>query len=160
MRAGPAHVWHLYVEGVGRGSATDIARTAPTSPARGHRFNSHKLLVDPYARALAGKVDYRAPVAGYAPPVPGEEVSDRVLDVRDDAWGIPRSIVIDPSFDWEGDMPPEVPWPDTVLYELHVKGFTRRNKHVPSELRGTYLGVASDATIAHLQVDRRHDASS
>ena len=151
MRAGAAHVWHLYVEGAGNGQRYGYRAHGPYEPARGHRFNAYKLLVDPYARALAGKVDYRAPVAGYAPPVPGEKASDLVLDVRDDAWGVPRSVVVDPSFDWEGDQPPEIPWPDTVLYELQVKSFTRRHKLVPSELRGTYLGVASDATIAHLK---------
>jgi isoamylase len=151
MRAGGAHVWHLYVEGVGAGQRYGYRAHGPYEPSLGHRFNSHKLLVDPYARALSGKVDYRAPVLGYAPPVPGEKAGDGVLDVRDDAWGVPRSVVVDPSFDWEGDKPPEVPWPDTVLYEAHVKGFTRRNRNVPSELRGTYLGVASEATIAHLK---------
>jgi isoamylase len=151
MRAGGAHVWHLRVEGIGAGQRYGFRAHGPYDPSRGHRFNSHKLLVDPYARALAGKVDYRAPVVGYAPSVPGESVNDRVLDIRDDAWGVPRSVVVDPAFDWEGDKPPEVPWPDTVLYEMHVKGFTRRNKAVPSELRGTYVGVASEATIAHLK---------
>jgi isoamylase len=151
MRAGAAHVWHLYVVGVKAGQRYGYRAHGPYDPALGHRFNAHKLLVDPYARALAGKVDYRAPVLGYAPPVPGESVSDRVVDVRDDSWGVPRSIVVDPAFDWEGDVPPEIPWPETVLYELHVKGFSRRNKNVPSEERGTYLGVAAEASIAHLK---------
>jgi isoamylase len=151
MRAGPAHVWHLYVEGIGAGQRYGYRAHGPYQPSLGHRFNSHKLLVDPYALALVGKVDYRAPVVGYAPPLPGEKVNDGVVDVRDDAWGVPRSVVVDPSVDWEGDRPPEVPWPDTVLYETHVKGFTRRNKNVPSELRGTYVGVAAEATIAHLK---------
>ncbi len=151
MRAGAAHVWHLYVEGAKAGLRYGYRAHGPYDPARGHRFNAHKLLVDPYARALSGKVDYRAPVGGYAPAPPGESASDKVLDVRDDAWGVPRSVVVDPSFDWEGDTPPEVPWPDAVLYELHVKGFSRRNRNVPSELRGTYLGLTTDAAIAHFK---------
>ncbi len=151
MLPGQAHVWHLRVEGVGAGQRYGYRAHGPYDLAQGHRFNVHKVLVDPYARALSGKVDYRAPVLGYAPPLPGERRHDRTLDVRDDAWGVPRWVVVDPSFDWEGDAPPEVPWPDTVLYELHVKGFTRRNKNVPSELRGSYVGVAADATIAHLK---------
>ncbi len=151
MRPGVANVWHVYIEGDGRGQSYGYRAYGPYDPARGHRFNPHKLLVDPYARAIAGKIDYRAPVFAYAPPLPGEKRSDLALDPRDDAWGVPRSVVVDPSFDWEGDEPPENPWPDTVLYELHVKSFTRRHRLVPSELRGTYLGVASEATIAHLK---------
>jgi glycogen operon protein len=151
MRPGQAHVWHLFVVGVAPGQRYGYRAHGPYDPAGGHRFNARKLLVDPYARALSGKVDYRAPVFGYAPAPPGENVSDLVPDARDDAWGVPRSIVVDPAFDWEGDEPPEVPWPDTVVYELHVKGFTRRHAGVPSEHRGTYLGVASEVAIAHLQ---------
>jgi glycogen operon protein len=151
MRAGPAHVWHVYVEGLAPGQRYGFRAHGPYEPQRGHRFNPHKLLVDPYAHAVAGKVDYHAPVFGYAPALPGEERHDRTLDLRDDAWGVPKSVVVDPTFDWAGDHPPEVPWPDTVVYELHVKSFTRRHPDVPSAIRGTYLGVASDAAIAHMK---------
>jgi glycogen operon protein len=151
MRPGLAHVWRLSVEGLAAGQRYGFRAHGPYAPAEGHRFNANKLLVDPYARALSGKVDYRAPVAGFAPTPPGAKQTDAVLDARDDAWGVPRSIVVDPTFDWEGDARPEVPWPDTVLYELHVKGFTRRHRDVPSEHRGTYLGVAADAAVSHLK---------
>jgi glycogen operon protein len=151
MRAGPAHVWHVYVGGVSPGQRYGYRADGPYDPSRGHRFNPYKLLVDPYARALSGKVDYRAPVFGYAPPMPGEARHDRVMDARDDAWGVPRSIVVDPAFDWGEDAAPETPWPDTVIYELHVKSFTKRHPGVPEAERGTYLGVACDAAIAHLQ---------
>ncbi|HEY2518262.1 MAG TPA: alpha-amylase family glycosyl hydrolase, partial [Polyangiaceae bacterium] len=151
MRAGTAHVWHLYVEGARPGQRYGFRASGPYDVARGHRFNPNKVLVDPYARALAGKVDYHAPVFGYAPTLPGEKTNDKRADARDDAWGVPRSVVVDDTFDWGNDRPPEVPWPDTVVYELQVKGFTRRHHDVPSEHRGTYLGVASDATVAHLQ---------
>ena len=87
MRAGSAHVWHLYVEGSRAGQRYGYRAHGPYDPARGHRFNPHKLLVDPYARAIAGKVDYREPVFGYAPPLPGDKQSDRAADMRDDAWG-------------------------------------------------------------------------
>ena len=151
MRAGTAHVWHLYVAGATPGQRYGFRAHGPYDVARGHRFNPNKVLVDPYARALAGKVDYHAPVFGYAPTLPGEKTNDKRADVRDDSWGVPRSVVVDGAFDWGDDRAPEVPWPETVVYELHVKGFTRRHHDVPSEHRGTYLGVSSDATVAHLQ---------
>ncbi len=150
MRRGQAHVWHVYAEAVGPGQRYGFRADGPYDPAHGHRFNASKLLVDPYARALSGKTDFGAPVFGFTLPTPGQSMTDLVQDTRDDAAGVPKSIVIDPSFDWEGDESPEVPWPDTVVYELHVKGFTRRHAGVPKAHRGTYLGVASDAAIAHL----------
>jgi glycogen operon protein len=150
MRRGPAHVWYANVEGVAAGQRYGFRADGPYDPARGHRFNSNKLLVDPYARALLGKTDFRAPVLGYAPSVSGKGPIDLVRDHRDDAAGVPRSLVVDPTFDWDGDEPPQVPWPDTVVYELHVKGFTRRHRGVPEAHRGTYLGLASDASIEHL----------
>jgi isoamylase len=150
MRRGQAHVWHANVEGVGPGQRYGFRADGPYDPARGHRFNVNKLLVDPYARAIEGKTDFRAPVLGFAPPIPGQTPTDLTMDVRDDASGVPRSLVVDSSFDWEGDESPEVPWPDTVVYELHVKGFTERHPGIPKEHRGAYLGVASEAAIAHL----------
>jgi len=150
MRRGQAHVWHANVFAVSPGQRYGFRADGPYDPARGHRFNASKLLVDPYARAIEGKTDFRAPVLGFTPPAAGQAMADLEKDPRDDAPGVPRSLVIDPSFDWEGDESPEVPWPDTVVYELHVKGFTRRHPGVPKEHRGTYLGVASEAAIAHL----------
>jgi glycogen operon protein len=150
MIRGHAHVWNANVEVVGPGQRYGFRADGPYDPTRGHRFNPSKLLVDPYALALSGKTDFRAPVFGYVPSLMGRVASDLVRDLRDDASGVPRSIVVDTSFDWGGDEPPEVPWSDTVVYELHVKGFTRRHPGVPKEQRGTYLGVASDAAIAHL----------
>jgi len=148
MRSGAAHVWCRYVEGLKPGQRYGFRVHGPYDPKRGHRFNANKLLVDPYARAFAGKVDYHAPVFGYARRAMEE---DTVADPRDDAWGVPRSVVVQDTFDWGDDRRPEVNWTDTVLYEVHVKGFTRRHHDVPSELRGTYRGVSSAAAIAHLK---------
>jgi glycogen operon protein len=142
------YVWHLYVSGVGPGQRYGWRVHGPYAPERGHRFNPNKLCVDPYARALDGAVDLRGPIYGY----PRDRGSnDRVLDDRDDAASKPRSVVVDPSFEWSGDRPPRVPWHDTVIYELHVKSFTKLNTLVPENLRGTYLGVAGDAAIDHLR---------
>ena len=148
MRAGEAHVWNAYVEGLRPGQRYGFRVHGEYNPKLGHRFNANKVLSDPYARAFAGKTDYHAPVFGYSKK-PIDE--DTTADPRDDAWGVPKSIVVHDAFDWTGDKSPEVPWADTVLYELHVKGFTRRHHGVPSELRGTYGGVASDAAIEHLK---------
>jgi glycogen operon protein len=148
MRDGAAHVWHLYVVGLSPGQRYGFRVHGSYDPANGHRFNPHKLLADPYARAFAGKTDYRAPVYGFSRRALDE---DTVPDARDDAWGVPKSVVVHDVFDWGTSALPEVPWRDTVLYELHVKGFTRMHHDVPSELRGTYRGVASEAAIAHLK---------
>ncbi len=142
-----AHVWHVYVPGVGPGQRYGWRIHGPYDPREGHRYNPNKLLIDPYARSLSGAVDVRGPVYGY-PRDRGQD--DLVFDDRDDAHAVPKSLVVDDRFDWAGDRLPRVPWRDSVLYELHVKGFTKLHPHVPEELRGTYLGLASDAAIAHL----------
>jgi glycogen operon protein len=147
LRECTAHVWHGYLEGVKPGQRYGWRVHGSYDPVFGQRFNPNKLLVDPYARALEGKIDYRHPVFGFLP----ESEDDLVMDIRDSAPGVPRSIVVDDAFDWGGDRPPEVPWADTVIYEMHVKGFTKQRKDIPPEIRGTYLGLAHHAAIAHLR---------
>jgi glycogen operon protein len=143
-----SYVWHLYVPGLRPGQQYGWRVHGAFDPEKGHRFNPNKLLVDPYARALEGEVDLKGPVFGY----PRDRfANDRVLDERDDGASVPRARVVDPTFDWGGERAPHVPWRDTVLYELHVKGFTRRHPLVPQALRGTYLGLASEPAIAHLR---------
>ncbi len=142
------YVWHVYMRGLGPGQRYGWRVHGPYAPELGHRFNPNKLLVDPYTRALDGGVDVRGPVYGYARD---HGPDDRVFDERDDAASKPRSLVVDPAFDWSGDRPPHVPWHDTVIYEVHVKSFTKLQPLVPERLRGTYLGLASDAAIAHLR---------
>lgn len=142
------HVFHAYLPGVGPGQRYGFRAHGAWEPAEGRRFNAAKLLVDPYARALEGKVDYRYPVFAYPRDL---GASDLVRDDRDSARGVPKSVVVDDTFDWKGDRPPRVPWTDTVLYEAHVKGLTARHPRVPPEHRGTYLGVAADAVVEHLR---------
>ncbi|MGD0529421.1 MAG: glycogen debranching protein GlgX [Polyangiaceae bacterium] len=142
------YVWHVYVPGLRPGQRYGWRVHGPYEPEQGHRFNPNKLLIDPYARALEGAVDFRGPIYAY-PRDRG--ASDRVLDERDDAASKPRCVVVDPAFDWEGDRPPKVPWRNTVIYELHVKSFSKLQSLIPEAVRGTYLGVASDAGIAHLR---------
>jgi len=141
-----AHNWHVYLPGVGPGQRYGYRVHGPWQPAAGHRFNPAKLLIDPYAKAVEGPIAFdRARVLAY---LPGDE------DARDDedsAAAIPRCVVIDESFDWEGDRRLERAWAETVIYELHVKGFTQRLAGVREDLRGTYAGLASDAAIGHLR---------
>jgi hypothetical protein len=115
---------------------------------QGHRFNAHKLLIDPYARAFAGAFEWSDAHYGYRA---GDAAGDLSFDRRDNAGVLPKCRVIDPAYAWEGDRPPRTPWADTVIYEAHVKGFSRNNPAVPAALRGTYAGLAHAASIEHLQ---------
>jgi glycogen operon protein len=137
--------WHCYVPGVWPGQRYGYRVHGPWDPAAAHRFNPAKLLIDPYARAIDGGIAFdRARTFAYAP---GQE---DVADDTDSAPAIPRSVVVDEAFDWEGDTPLKRPWAETVIYELHVKGFTQRLEGVREDLRGTYAGLASPAAIEHL----------
>jgi glycogen operon protein len=143
--------WHCYLPGVGPGQRYGYRVHGPYAPADGHRFNPAKLLIDPYAKAIDGVVrwDEDANVLPYVPT--GLEDDDLEADDEDDAIAVPRAVVIDDAFLWEGDRHPQVPWVDTVIYETHVKGFTMRHPDVREDLRGTYAGLASDAAIAYLK---------
>jgi glycogen operon protein len=142
--------WHTYLPDIGPGQRYGYRVYGPYRPQDGHRFNPSKLLVDPYARAIDGPVDFsHANVLPYVPT--GAADADREIDHDDDASAIPKSVVIDDSFFWEGDRPPRVPFADTVIYETHVRGFTMRHPAVREDLRGTYAGLASDPAIAYLQ---------
>jgi glycogen operon protein len=147
LREVTAHVWHAYLPGIGPGQRYGYRVDGPWDPAAGHRFNPRKLLIDPYARALDGTVDWRAPVFGY----PLGSGDDRQRDDRDDAAGVPKGIVIGGAFPWGDDRRPNTPLHDSVIYELHVKGFTARHPDLPEELRGTYAGLASPPVIAYLK---------
>ena len=140
-----AHNWHGYLPGIGPGQRYAYRVHGPWAPQRGHRFNPHKLLIDPYAKAIEGPVLWdRGRTLGYA------DGDDLVMDETDDAAAIPKSVVIDESFDWEGDELLRRSWETSVIYELHVKGFTQQLPGVREDLRGTYAGLASEAAIAHL----------
>ena len=146
LRERSAHVWHGYLVGVRPGQRYGYRVDGVYEPAAGSWFNPSKLLVDPYARAIEGTVDHAGAVRAYA-----GRPEDLRMDPRDDAAAVPRSIVVHDAFEWGHDGRPDVPWPDTVLYEMHVKGFTMRHHGIPRELRGTYLGLAHPAAIDHLR---------
>jgi isoamylase len=144
--------WHCYLPGVGPGQRYGYRVHGAYDPTSGRRFNAGKLLIDPYAKAIDGAVDWDA--ANTLPYVPSPDANaDLTIDDTDSAAAIPKSIVVDPSFDWQEDevVRPRTPWHETVIYEVHVKGFTQCKHEVREDLRGTYAGFASDDAIAHLK---------
>jgi glycogen operon protein len=140
-------VWHVYLPEARPGLRYGYRVHGPYEPSQGHRFNSAKLLLDPYARAIEGEIRWSDEVFGYRI---GEAAADLARDDRDSASFMPRSVVVDTAFTWGDDRPPRVPWSNTIIYELHVRGFTMRHPDVPEELRGTYAGLASPAVVDYL----------
>ncbi|GAA4945187.1 glycogen debranching protein GlgX [Yinghuangia aomiensis] len=134
-------VWHGYVPGIGPGSRYGFRVHGPWDPARGARWNPQKLLLDPYARAIDGSFVLHDAVYGGGPDGP---------DPRDSAPFVPKSVVVQDDADWSHDRRPKTPWAETVIYELHVKGFTARHPGIPDHLRGTYAGLAHPAALDHL----------
>jgi glycogen operon protein len=141
-------VWHGYLPQARAGLLYGYRVHGPYLPQEGQRFNPHKLLIDPYAKALVGEIRWSDAQFGYRI---GHEQEDLSFDLRDDAHAMPKCRVIDPTYDWGDDAPPRIPWQDTVIYELHVKGFTIGHPGVPPELRGTYAGLASAPAIEYLK---------
>jgi glycogen operon protein len=142
--------WHCYIPGIGPGQRYGYRVYGDYEPATGHRFNPHKLLIDPYAKAIEGPVDWAA--ANVLPYVPsGAADADLYIDDEDDAMAIPKCVVIDPSFDWEDDQRPNLPWNEMVIYEVHTKGYTKLHPAVREDLRGTYAGLASEPALEYFQ---------
>jgi len=141
-------VWHGYIPGIGPGQRYGYRVHGPYAPQEGHRFNPNKLLIDPYAKAIAGEVGNGPELYGYSWEAEGADLSFSDLD---SAPLMPKSVVVDQSFDWETDKLLRTPWNETIIYETHVKGFTKLHPDIPEELRGTYAGLAHPAAIEHLQ---------
>ena len=138
-------VWHGYLPGVGPGQRYGYRVHGPYDPAAGHRCNPHKLLLDPYAKAIEGHVDWGQAVFSYPFGHPDRRNNS------DSAPHVPRSVVINPYFEWNRERPPRTPYHETVIYEAHVRGLTKEHPVIPEEQRGTYLGLAHPAIISHLQ---------
>ena len=145
MRHHEAGFWHASVPGTGAGQAYGYRATGPYDPARGLRCNPAKLLLDPYARAFSGTLTFGPEVFGYSARDPDAP------SAADSAASVPRSLVLaDEAFGWRDEARPRYRLSDTIIYELHVKGFTMRHPDIPPELRGTYAGLGHEAAIAHL----------
>jgi isoamylase len=147
LRERTAFVWHGFLTGVQAGQFYGYRIHGPWEPEKGHRFNPAKLLVDPYAKAISGKVEWKAPIFAHD----ATSGNDLKLDNQDSAAGVPKCVVIDPKFDWQNDHRPERPLADSVVYEMHVRGFSLRNPAIPEPLRGTYAGLGHEASIQYLQ---------
>ncbi len=141
-------VWHGLVRGVQPGQRYGYRVDGPWDLNRGMCFNRSKLMVDPYARAITGEVDHRGPIRAC---VEGTGEEDPARCDADDAAYVPKSVVVDWHFDWEEDHPLETPISDSVIYEVHVRGFSLQNPQVPERLRGTFAGLAHEASIAYLK---------
>ncbi len=141
-------VWHCYLPEARPGLLYGYRVHGPYRPEEGLRFNPHKLLLDPYARNIVGSLRWSDALFGYTI---GHKRGDLSFDRRDSAAAMPKCKVIEPSFTWGGDRPPRVPWHDTVIYEMHVRGFTMQHPDVPPALRGTYAGLATAPVIDYLR---------
>jgi isoamylase len=149
LRERTGNVWHAYLPDARPGQAYGYRVYGPAAPQDGHRFNPAKLLLDPYAQAISDTIVWNDVLSSH-PEGTSDPNRDLVLDTRDSAGAMPKCLVVEPSFSWGGDQPPRTPWHRTVIYECHVKAMTMLHPEVPEQLRGTYLGLATDPIIDHL----------
>jgi len=140
-------VWHCYLPEMAPGTLYGYRVYGPYDPERGHRFNHHKLLIDPYAKRLHGSLHWTDAHFGYRVGSPRGDLS---FDRRDNAAAMPKSVVVDTAFTWGNDRLLHTRWPNTIIYELHVRGFTMKHPLVPPEARGTFAGLASPPVVEHL----------
>jgi isoamylase len=140
-------VWHAYLPDVQPGQLYGYRVYGPYEPAKGHRFNPNKLILDPYVKAIGRDLRWDDSLFGYKI---GDPEADLSIDTRDSAAFAPLAAVVDTAFTWGDDRPPRTPWHKTMIYELHPRGFTMRHPEVPEKLRGSYAGVASEPAIKHL----------
>ncbi len=141
-------VWHCFLPNVGSGQLYGYRVHGPYEPEEGHRFNESKILLDPYARAIAGLIKWSDEMFPY---VFGEEDADLNKDSRDNAAGLPKSVVVSDEFDWAGDTGPDIPLAESIIYEMHVKGFSKLCPHIPEEIRGSYAALGSDFAIEYFR---------
>ncbi len=145
LRERTAFVWHAYLPGIGPGQRYAYRAEGPYEPERGLRFNPNNLLLDPYAKALDARERWAAGLFGYELGSPEEDRKQNEVDAR----GAPRAVVIDPRFDWGDDRPPNIPFHESILYEVHVRGLTMKHPEVPERARGTFSGLASPPMIRY-----------
>ncbi|MBU1444249.1 MAG: glycogen debranching protein GlgX [Gammaproteobacteria bacterium] len=140
-------VWHGFVAGLAPGARYGYRVYGPYEPTQGHRFNHHKLLLDPYAKAYMGELKWGPELFGYTVGHPDADLS---FDERDSAPFMPKCVVVDSRFEWKQPAAVRVPWDQTVFYETHLRGFTMRHPEVPERLRGTFAGMGQDAVLKHI----------
>jgi len=148
MREKTDFVWHCYLPGLKSGQLYGFRVDGPYNPLAGDRFNAHKVLLDPYAKSIGRRMAWDDTMFGYRI---GDTAADLSYDDRDNAHAAPLAAVIDNRFRWGNDAHPKTPWHKTIIYELHVKGFTKQHPDIPEKLRGTYAGLATKPAIKHLK---------
>ncbi len=141
-------VWHCFLPDIRPGQLYGYRVHGPYDPVHGHRFNANKVLLDPYAKAIGRQIRWSDAMFGYRIGDPEQDLS---FDSRDNAADTPLALVVKPEFRWRSDRPPRTPWHETVIYEAHVRGFTKQCPAVPEQHRGTFAGLASRASIRHLR---------
>ncbi len=150
MREQTDNVWHVYLPEARPGMLYGYRVYGPYDPVNGHRFNHHKLLLDPYAKTTTGSIEWSEAMFGY-PMERDDDERDLGFDERDSAPGMPKAVVIESAFTWGDDKPPHTPWSDTVIYEAHVKGLTELHPDLEPHVRGTYAGLADHRVVSYLQ---------
>ncbi len=140
-------IWHVYLPDAKPGQLYGYRVTGPYDPRNGHRFHPFKLLIDPYAKAIAGTIEWHDSLFGY---IKGAPDPDLTFNRTDSASHVPKCVVIDPNFDWEGDKLPKTSYHKSVIYEAHVKGFTQLHPEIPDEIKGTYAALAHPVAIKYL----------
>ena len=148
LRERDGFVWHIHVSGIEPGNLYGFRVDGPYNPSAGHRFNRNKLLMDPYARAISGVIEWNNDIFGYNL---GDADADISFNGNDDARYVPKSVVSDNGFDWKGTKNPRLPWNRTVIYETHVKGVTTLRRDIEQKWRGTYRGLASPQMIGYFR---------
>lgn len=147
LRERTHHVWHIYLPGIGPGQLYGYRVDGPYLPEEGHRFNKNKLLLDPYAKAISGNVQWHDALFGYKIGHPDMDLS---FSDTDSGPFMPKSVVVDISFNWENDATPKIPYHKTIIYEAHIKGLTMMHPGIPDHIRGTYAAIAHPCIIDHL----------
>ncbi len=147
LREKSHQIWHGYVPGMQPGQLYGYRVYGPYDPANGHRYNPNKVVIDPYAKAIASTIEWDDSLFGYDL----SSGDDLKMSDTDSAPFVPKSVVINPNFDWKDDHCPKIPYHKTIIYEAHVKGFTHLHPGLPEEIRGTYAGIAHPITIGYLK---------
>ncbi|RDC62721.1 glycogen debranching protein GlgX [Adhaeribacter pallidiroseus] len=143
-------VWHVYLPWAKPGQLYGYRVHGPFDPLNGHRFNANKVLIDPYAKAISGTIQWHDAMFGYNLNQEEPEERDLSFNEQDNAAYIPKAVVIDPYFNWDGDKPPKTPYHKSIIYETHVKGFTKLHPAIPEEIRGTYAALVHPVSIQYL----------
>jgi glycogen operon protein len=149
LREQTDQVWHVYLPEARPGQLYGYRVYGPWAPREGHRFNPNKLLIDPYAKGLSGPIDWSGAMFGYPPD--GRQDADLAMGTSDSAGGMPKGVVIEPSFSWGDDRPPKTPWHETIIYEAHVRGLTKLHPELPPDTAGTYAALADYRVIRYLK---------